>query len=133
VKIVISMQSITPKMDINFFVRKRHVLISKFFINKESMKTLTILSALFAIIAAGLWFYASVTAVKPPHNLDIPAGKRVAFYHGAEPIALTSKGKRYDLIATLHRQGFFNSIAAAAAGAAAAFQALSLIFPGTNS
>jgi hypothetical protein len=94
--------------------------------------TLTVASAICAILAAVLWLYASLATVKPSHAGKVPHGQRFASFHGAPPIAITASGKPYDLIATVHKQGIFNSMAALAASGAAIFQALALIFPASG-
>ena len=76
-------------------------------------------SALFAIIAAILWFYSAFgTNVYLP---NIPPTAR------SDQMIMTKNGRPYNLTESLFNQSKWSGYAAIAAGAAAALQALALI------
>lgn len=85
---------------------------------------LNVISAVFALTAAGLWGWASVLRVLSDYSGDIPAdAKYLNFYGGQGPISRERDGKWVDVVATLRKQGRVNALAATSAAMAALFQA----------
>jgi hypothetical protein len=81
---------------------------------------LTSLAALAAVVAALLWYKASVAEVSPDSNR--PGDKSaVIFYNGDH---------RWDAIRTAELQTKWNKRAALAASIAAVLQAIALVVPG---
>jgi hypothetical protein len=95
----------------------------------------TYVSAIFGIIAAGLWLVASTTCVKADYNDPWPQdedGKPLPYltlFGGRGPITRTTKGILIDITATASSQNRWNAIAAACASAAAIAQAFALVTP----
>jgi hypothetical protein len=88
-------------------------------------------SAVFAIIAALLWLWASRATVRSDYTDEIPEGvPYLTFYGGRGPIEITKTGKRIDVVATLSRQSKLNSCAAGFAAAAAFLQGITAFLPG---
>ncbi|MFA1722443.1 hypothetical protein [Xanthomonas campestris] len=87
------------------------------------MKNLfTALAALAAIVAALLWYKASVAEV--PHDPDRPGDKSaVVFYNGDH---------QWDVIRTAELQTKWNKRAALAASITAVLQAIALAIPGAD-
>jgi hypothetical protein len=79
--------------------------------------SLTIAAAVFALIAAALWYKSSAVAVElDPNNFD-------------STIMVDDEGKQTDFIATALAQARWSKWAAAAAGTSAIFQAIALLLP----
>ena len=79
--------------------------------------SLTIAAAVFALIAAALWYKSSVVSVElDPNNFG-------------STIMVDDEGKQTDFIATALAQARWSKWAAAAAGTSATFQAIALLLP----
>jgi len=79
--------------------------------------SLTIAAAVFALIAAALWYKSSVVSVElDPNNFN-------------STIMVDDEGKQTDFIATALAQARWSKWAAAAAGTSATFQAIALLLP----
>lgn len=91
--------------------------------------TLNILSAIAALTAAGLWWWASHAIVPSDYAEPVADGARYVAFHGRQPVGITPSGKRYEFLETLELQGRLNTYAAATAAAAALLQGLALGVP----
>ena len=87
------------------------------------------LSAIAALIAAILWRRACVVAVPATQHINQRPGEFTDSWDGGV-IANDHKGRSYDVIATLVKQGEWNRYAALAACCSAALQGLALLIPG---
>jgi len=91
---------------------------------------LNVISAVFALTAAGLWAWASVLRVLSDYSGDVSEdAKYLNFRGGQGPISRDRDGKWVDVVATLRKQGRVNALAAASAALAALFQAAVVAAP----
>jgi hypothetical protein len=96
------------------------------------MITLTILSALFAVAAAILWFLSAV--IKTPNNFSVHVVRPQQQPMGGNPPGGTYVGQAYSddfvsLANALKRQSKFSARAAICAGISAILQTASLLAP----
>lgn len=89
---------------------------------------LNVFSAIFAFLAAGFWWRASVARVLSDYAEEIPPGTKYLTFHGGKgPISRDHDGKWVDVVGTLERQGKLNAWAAKWAALAALCQAGAII------
>ena len=80
---------------------------------------LTVMAAISGLVAAALWFKATIVSVEPDPNS-----------HEAQISQYSSDGgRRRDILATADAQTWWNKWAAVATGIAAACQAVALLIP----
>ena len=94
---------------------------------------LAVVSALFAIVAAVLWFFSAVVKTPKSFSINVIRPDSMGLPFGGNPLGGTYVGQAYseDLIAlanALRRQSRFSAWAAFCAGVSAIFQTLSLYF-----
>ena len=89
---------------------------------------LNLLSAGFAILAAGSWIYSSMVKGYPTDNPE-PRPPGTSYPTPQLGMGRDRNGRQYELSATLRLQSKWNSYAAWLAAAAALCQALTVILP----